>query len=445
MDNAKLRRRQVIGALGVGGLAAASRLLSRPAVAQAKPERLVLLGTPGGWINSLRQEVIPAWEREYGIGIESSFLGVDPLRTKLRTDFGGGTAPYDLVVWTAEWRGWIQQYLEDLEKLLAANKLDGKDFDWNDFAKPALEFASFRGKQIGVPYRATAMMLDYQKAVLAQAGITKPPGTFEELQVAAEAAMKQSAGQDERTRRYGLGIFGKQGGAIVNGWIPYLFSTDGRLYDEKTYEIFVNDSRAVESLQFYGDLVNKYKVTPPEAMTWEWDEITAGGQNDRYAMAIMHAPYAAALDDPKASKTVGKWGWSQMPGAHRPEQGRSWILGWSMSVPSSSRNREWAARFVQYACARQPMLKSMQGGNLPPRASVLSDPAISAQFPWAPMGSLALERAWQVPGDEAWDALESRLRTGISVVLLGQATAKQSLDQVADDWLRTLRRAGLRQ
>jgi hypothetical protein len=36
--------------------------------------------------------------------------------------------------------------------------------------------------------------------------------------------------------------------------------------------------------QFYVDLVLKHKVVPPEAMTWEFDEIIAGGQNDRYVM-----------------------------------------------------------------------------------------------------------------------------------------------------------------
>jgi hypothetical protein len=31
-------------------------------------------------------------------------------------------------------------------------------------------------------------------------------------------------------------------------------------------------------LQFYVDLVLKHKVVPPEAMTWEFDEIIAGGK-----------------------------------------------------------------------------------------------------------------------------------------------------------------------
>jgi hypothetical protein len=67
--------------------------------------------------------------------------------------------------------------------------------------------------------------------------------------------------------------------------------------DFKTGEIFLNDSRAVTALQFMADLVVKHKVTPPEVTTWEYDEIIAGGQRDRYMMAQTFAPYGTLIWD----------------------------------------------------------------------------------------------------------------------------------------------------
>ena len=62
--------------------------------------------------------------------------------------------------------------------------------------------------------------------------------------------------------------------------------------------MFINDAQAVTALQFYVDLVLKHKVAPPQAMTWEFDEIIAGGQKDRYAMtqtfALRHADQRSA-------------------------------------------------------------------------------------------------------------------------------------------------------
>jgi ABC-type glycerol-3-phosphate transport system substrate-binding protein len=41
--------------------------------------------------------------------------------------------------------------------------------------------------------------------------------------------------------------------------------------------------------------------------------------------------------------------------------------------------------------------------------------------------------------------MELALRRGISAVLLGQQTAKPALDEVARDWQRAMRRAGVKQ
>ena len=54
-------------------------------------------------------------------------------------------------------------------------------------------------------------------------------------------------------------------------------------------------------------------------------------------------------------------------------------------------------------------------------------------------GRIALHR-----GDAAvWDALEISLRTAMSEALLGQKPPKQALDELARDWQRNLRRAGV--
>ena len=92
--------------------------------------------------------------------------------------------------------------------------------------------------------------------MLEAAGIDKAPGTFDELQKAAQATTKGD--------RYGFGIFGKQGAAIVNGWLPFLFAAGGKIYDENTYEIFINQPQAfARALDFYGKLATQWKVIPP--------------------------------------------------------------------------------------------------------------------------------------------------------------------------------------
>jgi len=99
--------------------------------------------------------------------------------------------------------------------------------------------------------------------------------------------------------RYAFGLMGRQGPGSYSSFASWLFSAGGKLVDFKTGEVFVNGAEAVTALQFYVDLVLKHKVVPPEAMTWEFDEIIAGGQNDRYAMTQTFAPYGTLINDPQ--------------------------------------------------------------------------------------------------------------------------------------------------
>jgi multiple sugar transport system substrate-binding protein len=70
-------------------------------------------------------------------------------------------------------------------------------------------------------------------------------------------------------KRYGLGFPMCQGPAITDHWVTFLRSNGGDFFDAKTHEIFINRPNAVEALQYCGDLLTKYKVVPPDAITWE--------------------------------------------------------------------------------------------------------------------------------------------------------------------------------
>ena len=153
--------------------------------------------------------------------------------------------------------------------------------------------------------------------MLADVGFDKAPENWTEFQAALIATTKAGA-----PNRYGLGIWGRQGPAMVGGFSPFLRGNGGAYFDPKTWEILINNAQAVEALQYYGDLMTKYKVVVPDAITWEFDEIVAGGQNDRYAMTITLAPYGTLINDPKLSKTAGKWAWTVAPGAHSARKAR---------------------------------------------------------------------------------------------------------------------------
>jgi len=420
----------------LAGGAALYAPIAKPALAAPKPEKLVYVGDNGPWHWSLVEEVAPAFERATGIKIEYTLLPFDAWNARLRAELSSGSNSIDIVQWGISMAGWISPYLADHEPLLAASSK--ADFDWNDFLESTKQAATYDGKLSGIPYRVTTGIVHYQKALLQEVGFATAPETYAEFLQAAIACTKAGAGS-----RYGLGTFGRQGTALQIGFLPWLYSAGGRLYDRKTGEVLVNNDVAVDALQFYADLFNKYKVVPPEAMTWEFDDIIAGGQNDRYAMVQMFSPYGTLINDAKLSKTAGRWAWATVPGHDDKSQGRTWVDGHLLAVPKDGKNNQWAFEFIQLACSKEFLRKSMERGNAAPRASVLRDPGIVEKLGWPPVAAIAMESGIPTPSDPYWPSLEVQLRSAISQAITGQRTAKVALDALAVDWQRSLRRAGV--
>jgi multiple sugar transport system substrate-binding protein len=426
------RRRTLQASLG------AAALLAAPTLAQPRPEKLVYIGeNQGGWKRTLMEEVAPAFERETGIRVEFTMLPVDAWRARLKAELGAGSSGIDIAQWSVGMAGWMAPHLVDHEEVVAKIGQRDSGFAWDDFLAGSKRAATYDGKLIGIPYRITTGILHYQKALLAQAGFAQAPQTFAEFERAALAV-------NSPPERYAVGIMGKQGSGTYTSLASWLYSAGAQLVDFKTGEIFVNEPKAVAALQFYADLVVKHKVVPPEVTTWEYDEIIAGGQRDRYVMTQTFAPYGTLINDPANSRTAGRWAWDTVPGRTAKEESRTWIDGHFLAVPRYTRNADWAIEFIRMATSKQWHLRSMERGNAPPRGSVLRDSDMVAKLGWPPVAAAAIETGFPTPAHPAWDTLELALRSGVSETLQGQKTAKQALDTVAADWQRSLRRAGIR-
>jgi multiple sugar transport system substrate-binding protein len=416
--------------------ASAASVLPLPAIAQGKPEKLVYVGDNGPWHYVLVEEIAPAFEKATGIKIDFTLLPVDPWRARLKAELNSGSSGIDIVQWSVEMASYISPHTLDHEALAGEIMAKDPSWAWDDFLSGSKRAASYDGKTAGIPYRITTGIMHYQRALLEQAGITKTPETFAELRAAAIATNRPP-------ERYGFGILGRQGAGILTSFLPFLYSSGGGLLDFNTGEIFINNDKAVAALDYWAGLMLRDKVVPPEATTWEFDEIVAGGQSDRYAMTETFAPYGTLINDPKLSKTGGKWTWATMPGQTAKEQNRTWVDGHVLSVPKYTKNRDWALAFIQMACSKDWMRRSMIRGNAPPRGSVLRDPEMVELIGWPPIAAAAIETGIPTPAQPVWGTLQLPLRAGLSQAILGQKTAKQTLDDVASDWQRGLRRAGV--
>ncbi len=426
------RRRLLQGSVGCVVAAAA-----RPVWAQTKPDKLVLVGENQiAWKRTLIEEVAPAFEKATGIKIDFTLLPVDAWRARLKAELSAGSTGIDLALLSVQMAGWMSPHVLDHNEVVAKIMARDPGFAWDDFLTGGKVAGTYEGRLVGIPYRLTAGILHYQKALLQQAGFAEAPATFADFQKAALAVNAPPS-------RYAVGLMGKQGAGTFTNSIPWMFSAGGGLLDFKTGEIFINNDGAAAGLQFYADLALKHKVVPPEAMTWEFDEIIAGAQKDRYAMCVTFSSYGTLFNNPALSQTGGRWGWGMVPGHTAKAQSRTIVDGQFMAISKYSKHPDWAMEFMRMACSKEAMLRSMEGGNAPPRGSSLRDPAMVAKLGWPAVAAEAIETGIPAVAHPAWDGLELALRVGVSQTLLGEKTAKQALDDVAREWQRNLRRAGV--
>ncbi len=429
-----MKRRELLAG---SAAALATPVLATPALAQSKPEKLVYVGDNGPWHYAMVEEVGPAFEKETGIKIDFTLLPVDAWNARLKAELNSGSSGIDIVQWSVGMAGFLAQHFDDHEASAAKIVTKHPDWDWNDFLAGSKKAGTYDGKLLGIPYRVTTGIMHYQKPLLDKAGITKLPETFEDLRKVAIAL-------NSPPDRYGFGVSGRQGPAIITSFSPWLFSAGGGFVDLKTGEILINNKEAVTALEFWAGLVTKDKLVPPESMTWDYEEIVAGGQNDRYAACQTFAPYGTLMNDPKLSKTGGKWIWDTVPGLTEKAQSRTWVDGHFLSVPKYTKHADYALDFIRMVCDKHWMRRSMIRGNAPPRGSVLRDPDMVKQIGWTEVAARAIETGIPTPAQPIIPTLMLSLRGGLSQALLGQKTAKDALDEVAKDWQRAMRRGGLK-
>jgi ABC-type glycerol-3-phosphate transport system substrate-binding protein len=167
----------------------------------------------------------------------------------------------------------------------------------DDILAAARNMGIYEGKSVGLPYRVIGRMLHYRTDLFEAAGLSEPPKTLPEMLDYAKQ-LNQDTDGDGEIDVYGFGFLGKQGFGNAYEFGSFLFSSGGAWWDLDSCEIEIASEDALRAWEYYDDLRNDAGVMPPEVTTWAWDEWIAAGQNGRYAMTIVHTPYAVPLNDP---------------------------------------------------------------------------------------------------------------------------------------------------
>ncbi|MGA8032981.1 MAG: ABC transporter substrate-binding protein [Casimicrobiaceae bacterium] len=141
------------------------------------------------------------------------------------------------------------------------------DKAWLKSFYPAfMENSQTGGKTWGIPFQRSTIVLYYNKDAFKEAGLDPdhPPATWAEMTADAE----------KLTRRDASGKVTQWGVEIPSSGFPYwLFQAlaienGANLMNAAGTEVYYDKPEVVGALQYWVDLVNKYKVHPPGIVDW---------------------------------------------------------------------------------------------------------------------------------------------------------------------------------
>ncbi|GGW09868.1 sugar ABC transporter substrate-binding protein [Streptomyces capoamus] len=341
------------------------------------------------------QPELDKFEKQTGIKVKLEVVPWSDLLNRILTATTSGQGPDVLNIgntWSASLQAtgallpWDQQNFA---------KIGGRD----RFVEAALGSTGVQGKDpAAVPLYSMAYALYYNKKIFADAGISKPPATWDELIAdgrkikARGKSVLGAEGANLSENIHHVFVFAKQHGADF-------FAADGKPD--------FTSPKVVEAVKSYVDLMAKDKVIPPGDAEYAQNQSVSDFAKGKQAMLLWQS---AAANLKSQGMSEDAYGIAPVPvRSGTPGQGsqvNSMVAGINIAVFKNTHNLDGARKFVKFMTsdAEQKILNTAYS-TVPPVASAQQDPAFGAPDTAVLKNTLATSAAAlpQVPSESQFE------------------------------------------
>jgi ABC-type glycerol-3-phosphate transport system substrate-binding protein len=418
----------------------AALLFSASAIAgalAAEPVTLHAIFLPATWGTVVKDTLAPQYERETGVKIDVQLIGRDAIHEKMATLFAAEDSSFDIFNldynWIPEFAG--GGHLVQMDDVLSAE-------DKADFFPLALRVASYGGKLYGVPQTVHPHLLWYRSDIYndpatkeaykaASGHDLAPPKTMDEwleqskfLNGRTYVGQKVAAWAAQAAKGYGN----------VHTWYSFFSTYGGKAFNDDFTKSTIDTPEGVAATKVWAEMS---KLMPVGAVSYTYDDVTTAAQQGVVATAMQWSWGAFAVDDPKTSRTVGKWEFAQVPSVKAGEPSHPHLAEWVISVSKYSKQAAEAKKFVAWLeTKKNDVVQASLGGGDPVRLSSYSDPKLTEEklagtdvkrFRRYSEVIIAMKNASPRPlfeGEERW---ETTITTPLQAVQLGQSTPEEGV------------------
>ncbi len=225
--------------------------------ATVQKEVTLKLGLPGGY-GITSQKIVDSFKTKYpNVKLDIDEAPWGDFVGKITTQIAGGNAPD---VWFQE-NAVVIGYgakgaAEDLAPYIQA------DIKSDDYVA-ALYSSKVGDKVWGIPHGINPIALAYNKKIFTDANVPFPTDawTYQDL---VDTAIKLTKDENKDGTPEIYGFLATAG--ITQGWFPWIKAKGGQILDPTLTKAAFDDPKTLEGVTLWSDLVNKYKVSPTEAV-----------------------------------------------------------------------------------------------------------------------------------------------------------------------------------
>jgi multiple sugar transport system substrate-binding protein len=347
-----------------------------------------------------------------GVDVQIEVTPWDVLLQKLTTDISAGTNA-DLSIIGTRW------LLDFVDQGVAA-PLDGymTDAFKGRFIDTFLTPSVLDGKTWGLPIAASARAMYYNKDLMAKAGVTAVPATWEELKAAA--AKISALGEDI----HGFGMQGKE--IETDVYFYYAFWSYGGELVQADGASGLDSEAAHQAAALYKAMIDE-GVTQPGVTSYAREDVQNLFKQGKVGFMIT-APFLSAQI--KAEVPGLAYGVAAIPAGPTGARGTYGVTD-SIILFENSQNKDVAWKFLDMIFTQEWRSRFTGGeGFLPVQKAVAAEPAFADDPDLREFAAL-LPQARFAPVIPGWEEIADITSSALQRIYLGEAEPKAALDAAA--------------
>ncbi|MFV9688225.1 extracellular solute-binding protein [Pantoea sp. KXB45] len=394
---------------------AALLLLSAGSAAAASQINALFMTQAAYSENDIRAMTQSFQQQHPDISVNLEFVPYEALHDKIVAARGAGGNGYDVVLFDAIWPAEFARFdlLQDVSaRITPAEK--------ENVFPGAMNTVIYKGKTLGMPWILDTKYLYYNKAMLAKAGITTPPQTWQQVLDDAKII------RQKQIVTYPLVWSWSQAEALVCDYTTLVSGFGGQFYQNG--KLSFSGPASLKALNLMKSSLDE-GLSNPASREYLEEDVRKSFSNGDAAFALNWTYMYNMANDPKQSKVAGDVGIMPAPGDSPGKVGAvNGSMGLGIAKGSTHSDQAW--QYIEYMTS-QPVQNQYAKLSLPIWKSSYQDEAVKkGQESLIAAADKSLNVMLSRPETAEYSRLSNQLQQQLQQVLLGKIPAQDAMATV---------------